>query len=129
MPLDQNVLDEILNLMAQQVLTELRTAAAEGKTMDPRKIKNAMDLLERADARAFKAKEPAVVPKSSHSEDAASSGAVAVVPQDQPLWRTKVGRDMLRHMFLTPATRALLTQFDAEDNSTTPLANEREQTS
>ena len=123
MPLDQNVLDEILDLMAKQVLAELRKSVAAGETIDPRRIKNAMDLLERADARAFKPTEAPVLLKKGKTVEVTGTDETDddSVPVEVPdIYRTKAMRDRFRAglvAFLSKRDRLILNSFAQEDSA------------
>ena len=58
MPTDPEVNAELLSILGRQMLAEAKAAEAEGKPLDPRRIKNIMSYLELVEPRTFAPKQP-----------------------------------------------------------------------
>jgi hypothetical protein len=115
MPIDQQILDEIETLTAEQLLTELRDAKKAGTKLDPRTLKLAMDIISQASgAKAFKAKEQEVKlkPLDATTDDAADDEVV--MPSS---FKFKRVRDVMRKNpeMLSPINRRFLALFDEQD--------------
>ena len=109
MATDPNLNDEILALVGEQLLAELKAAKDEGKALDPRKMKNAMSYLELVNPRAFAPKEPEIT--------LPTTAKPAVLPA---VYKTKAMRDKLRKNtlpYLNANDCAILNSFAEEDGA------------
>ena len=123
MAIDKEILDEIEKLTADQLLQELRTAKANGTKLDPRTLKAAMELIERAmgKTKAFAPSEqvPTAVPR--HVAAASEVGEEEEVQEVEllPEWAktAKLRNKLRRAPFLSANDRRILNAYAEIDGA------------
>jgi len=121
MPIPQEKLDRLTELLVDQLLAEFEKAKADNTNVDPRRLAAAQKLLEAADARTIKPAERSV--KKNKKSAVAESEVPATDDDDEEVilprcYATKGSRDRMRQLppsMLTDRDREILDSFAEAD--------------